>query len=550
MEHIGISLQEYLIKYSEVDYQFVKDFIAIQQSDITKKYYPFVIDIELIIKWLHTDKKHLRRTLQRSYIQHVDYIILVLGKNKQRTGRGGHNIKTILVTVRCFKKICLKTRSFLSDKITDYYIALENLLIQYQEYIISVLINENKLLKNDLNNDIFSLGGLIYVMDLGNGYYKLGYTQDLKQRKRILETGHVHSKKIIFFYESDDIKSLEACAKGILLKYGVKKRKEVYQTELKQIINAIKGCSGVLSNLTCEICHDNINDLKSHFKHKHPRLLNKTTIFETNLNQRGAGKCVEYTHIKKNYDGDTYLVEDRISNHKYIVKVGENVIDEVGAYMRLNKIEEFVWECLPEIYNVSSNKDTKEVLVLEHIEGYNGTDLDKIPVFVNKKNSKMHELAWIRLIYQLSHFIMMLEYNKIQHNDFHLANIMLETDIDNDNNSKCDCFQLKILDLETVTDYKKGALVYSSIVKYASDKQMKKFGWNNNFHPGSDLNQILGELIEKYHNIMPKNIVDEISPRIIKHNKKYQFAIHNSNKLTTGDEIMGLIFKLMAKSRN
>lgn len=41
MEYIEFTLQQYLIKYSDVDRQFIKDFIIIQQSDITKENYPY-----------------------------------------------------------------------------------------------------------------------------------------------------------------------------------------------------------------------------------------------------------------------------------------------------------------------------------------------------------------------------------------------------------------------------------------------------------------------------------------------------------------------------
>lgn len=290
MEHIGISLQEYLIRYSEVDRDFIKDFIAIQQSDVSREHYPFVVDIDIIIKWLKIDKKYnIKETLTRSYTEGIDYIILLLASQEQKNGRGGHNKETILTTVKCFKKICLKTKSVMSDKIIDYYLALENLVIDYQKYIISVLIDENKLLKNDLNNEIFPKGGLIYVLDLGNGYYKLGFTGDLKQRKMIYDTGHIHKKQIVFWFESEDARTIEACAKGLLIKFAIKKKKEVYSTPLQNIIHAIKSCSGALSGINCEVCHkDHVES--NHFRKCHPELMKTRTLFEMPIKQTGGAK--------------------------------------------------------------------------------------------------------------------------------------------------------------------------------------------------------------------------------------------------------------------
>jgi hypothetical protein len=45
MEYIEIPLLGYLIKYSDGNQQFIQDFIAIQQSDVTQENYPFVVDI-------------------------------------------------------------------------------------------------------------------------------------------------------------------------------------------------------------------------------------------------------------------------------------------------------------------------------------------------------------------------------------------------------------------------------------------------------------------------------------------------------------------------
>jgi hypothetical protein len=198
MEYIGISLQEYLIKHSGVDRKFIIDFISIQESNAIKEHYPFIINLDLVIKWLQITKKdHIKETLITSYTKNLDYILL-LPREKQDSTHGGHNKETILLTVNCFKKICLRTKSCMSDHIIDYYIALENLLIEYQKYVISILISENKLLKNDLNNDIFPHGGVIYVMDLNNGYFKIGKTNNLAQRKIIYDTGTIHKNKIVF----------------------------------------------------------------------------------------------------------------------------------------------------------------------------------------------------------------------------------------------------------------------------------------------------------------------------------------------------------------
>jgi len=91
MDYIGISLQEYLIKYSQVDRQFIRDFIHIQESNKNGKHYPFIVDFDLVVKWLDTDRsEHLRRTLFRSYVKGIDYLLPPMWK-QDKSGHGGYN---------------------------------------------------------------------------------------------------------------------------------------------------------------------------------------------------------------------------------------------------------------------------------------------------------------------------------------------------------------------------------------------------------------------------------------------------------------------------
>ena len=60
------SLLDFLQKYSDVDIQFIRDFVKIQQGDKTKD--PFKINLEIVAKWLKTEKRELFKTINRSYM--------------------------------------------------------------------------------------------------------------------------------------------------------------------------------------------------------------------------------------------------------------------------------------------------------------------------------------------------------------------------------------------------------------------------------------------------------------------------------------------------
>lgn len=62
-------------------------------------------------------------------------------------------------------------------------------------------------------------------------------------------------------------------------------------------------------------------------------------------------------------------------------------------------------------------------------------------------------------------------------------------------------------------------------------------GWSDKFHPGSGLNQILGEILERYDEIIPADIYQMLCPTIIKYDKEFPYTINIKNNLTSGHRI-------------
>jgi hypothetical protein len=111
----------------------------------------FVIDLDNIWKWLgFFQKENAKRLLEKQFILDKDYKILSILKDEQKKGSGGHNKKKILLNVKTFKSLCLKTGTKKADEIHEYYMKMEELI---QETI----NEENTLLKEQLlysNNNI------------------------------------------------------------------------------------------------------------------------------------------------------------------------------------------------------------------------------------------------------------------------------------------------------------------------------------------------------------------------------------------------------------
>jgi phage anti-repressor protein len=72
--------------------------------------------------------------LEKNFKKDVDYVVENLapqvgGALSGAKQNGGHNKETITMTIRTFKKFCMKARTDKADEIHDYYIKLEYLPI-------------------------------------------------------------------------------------------------------------------------------------------------------------------------------------------------------------------------------------------------------------------------------------------------------------------------------------------------------------------------------------------------------------------------------------
>jgi len=58
------SLLNFLKKYSDIDAGFIEEFLDIREGD--KTHDPFRVDLDIVTKWLKTDKDNLKKTLEIS----------------------------------------------------------------------------------------------------------------------------------------------------------------------------------------------------------------------------------------------------------------------------------------------------------------------------------------------------------------------------------------------------------------------------------------------------------------------------------------------------
>jgi hypothetical protein len=199
-----IKIKEYFTDFEQQ--LFLSSFYCYLKYDITKD---FIIDLDNIWKWLGFNQKYnAERLLEKNFILNKDYIkysnteespnLLLLHKEEQK-GRGGHNIKKILLNINSFKKFCLKAGTKKADEIHNYYIKLEQILqetindecneLKLQLYQKDNIINKKQkeveqaiINQFPVNTECIYFGTIDNLNENGEKLIKFGHTNDLSNR--------------------------------------------------------------------------------------------------------------------------------------------------------------------------------------------------------------------------------------------------------------------------------------------------------------------------------------------------------------------------------
>jgi len=149
---------------------FVSSFYCYLNYD---KNIDFVVDLDDIWKWLGFKQKiDSKRLLEKHFKLDIDYKNLAhatsgansndenlaLGDSKASSNDekwGGHNKQTILLTIKCFKSLCLKAQTKKAGEIHEYYMKMEEVLHQIveeetDELKLQLQQKENIILENNI----------------------------------------------------------------------------------------------------------------------------------------------------------------------------------------------------------------------------------------------------------------------------------------------------------------------------------------------------------------------------------------------------------------
>ena len=233
---------EFLEKYSAVNSRFINDFFS-QYDDKTKPG-DFVIDLDMVAKYLQALKKTLMETLRESYVENVDYKIV--GKvESEKTRRGPKSIK-ILLTSDAFKLLCMQSRSKKAKEVRLYFLQVEKTLMSFKDTINESLMQRVQALESNQKPIATETQkrGIVYIILVSQAMslYKIGQTMNMRHRASTYMADKADNAdlKIVHMYETENAVAVEGCLKSLLKEKQYRKRKEVYQIDidiLKKLIH-------------------------------------------------------------------------------------------------------------------------------------------------------------------------------------------------------------------------------------------------------------------------------------------------------------------------
>lgn len=196
---------------------FVSSFFCYLNYDKTMD---FVVDLDNVWKWLgFSAKQKIELLLEKHFKNDVDYKFLALTPEVkyQKSNNGGQNIKKIMLTIKCFKSLCLKAQTKKASEIHEYYMKMEEVLqeiveeetdelrIQLEQKDNIILEKDNAILEKDnaltstkkeklraveqatiaqfpLNTECIYFGTIDNTNEAGEKLIKFGHTNDLSTR--------------------------------------------------------------------------------------------------------------------------------------------------------------------------------------------------------------------------------------------------------------------------------------------------------------------------------------------------------------------------------
>ena len=241
---INIQLKDFLKTYTAISNKFIDKYYHFYELCENNK---FGIHVELVIKYLeykNIDKFYER--LRANYKINIDYIII----RKLKTGSKSAKRVDYFITLDCFEKLCMTSRTSKGESVRDYFITLRKFINYYKSHFadnINKLVNKKKYV-------------YIILVNKNKNIQKFGRTVNMKKRLYSYATGKEKHPDIKFIMIVDDPKKVENCTKIFIEKYKFKNKQELYKIDYDILKNIVFDCANMTKNFDDKIKNKNDYD--------------------------------------------------------------------------------------------------------------------------------------------------------------------------------------------------------------------------------------------------------------------------------------------------
>lgn len=343
----------------------------------------FVIDLTDVWKWCGFSRISYAKRVLKFFTKDVDYKIFAATNGAaKKKGSGGHNKETILLSVHTFKRFCLKARTKEADKIHEYFIAMEKIVMetmkeQHQELVRKLQLKDKEIEHNisEMEQNILINSNntpLVYIGIVGDNLVKFGYSKGIQ--RRVLQQHKkdfdyfilkytVHS---IYYIELEDmIKSeLNDSTSPLYNRRVIKEFNGKTQTELIQLDESFKVDDLYQEILTLRANLNNvkrlgenkyINDLQRQVKERDKKIKKLRNILDShNIEYDDTVKEVQFDELlKKKY---FYKFLEHYISDKKDGKYFETTTDFYKKYLDCFNIKKYqsIYLLSPTLFNVTS----------------------------------------------------------------------------------------------------------------------------------------------------------------------------------------------------
>ena len=327
----------------------------------------FVVDFDNIWKWLGFSRKDTaKKLLEKNFVIDTDYKVELsapptggaLNKDnvkKSPLKNGGQNKERILLTIKTFKKFCMKAETKTADESHEYYIKLEELL---QE----TLNDESDELRNQLeekskqyseleskhekvskyifrrNEKKNKSGNCLYIVSTSEikDKFKVGMTKNIDERLKDLNTSSPYQFKIMEIYYTNFNVTLEKLIKEVFsierisvncewyklsaldkIKEFIDIQLDVYNKYEPGIINEIEEKIVEIDNQKkCNQCHEVFHVRKFFYIDREKRIYRDECISCYVNENEDSKQCTDCNQIKPKY---AFIIDKNVELKQIII---------------------------------------------------------------------------------------------------------------------------------------------------------------------------------------------------------------------------------------